>query len=98
MKPFTIRPQAQDDLDGIFDYIAQDNPQRAEQFIRALHEKFVMLSTTPEAGTARPELVPEIRGFPFKRYVIFYRSTPDGLEIVRVLHGARDIPTVFDQT
>jgi toxin ParE1/3/4 len=96
MNQFIIKPQAQDDLDSIFDYIAQDNPQKAEELIRIFHEKFVMLTTIPEAGTIRPELAPDIRGFPFKRYVIFYQPTLDGIVIVRVIHGSRDIPTLFD--
>jgi toxin ParE1/3/4 len=36
-----------------------------------------------------------IRGF--ERYLIFYRPIPDGIEVIRVLHGARDIDTIFER-
>jgi len=42
-------------------------------------------------GRTRDELVPGLRSLPFGRYVIFYRALDDGSEIVRVLHGARDL-------
>ncbi len=42
-------------------------------------------------GHARYELAPELRSFPVGRYVIFYLPLVDGVELVRVLHSARDI-------
>jgi toxin ParE1/3/4 len=42
-------------------------------------------------GRARPELAPDLRSFPFGRYVIFYMPLSDGIDVVRVLHSARDI-------
>ncbi len=41
------------------------------------------------------ELLPGLLSFPFGRYMIFYLSIPGGIEIVRVLHGARDIERLF---
>ena len=46
-------------------------------------------------GRVRSELAPELRSFPVGRYVVFYLPCPDGIDIVRVLHGARDIETVL---
>jgi toxin ParE1/3/4 len=45
----------------------------------------------------REELGPGIRGYPIERYVVLYRTTDAGVEIVHVLHGARDIETMFDK-
>jgi toxin ParE1/3/4 len=42
-------------------------------------------------GRSREEVAPGLRSFPFGRYVIFYEVMPDGIAIVRVLHGARDL-------
>jgi toxin ParE1/3/4 len=50
-----------------------------------------MLSRHPLLGRSRTDLHPGLRSFPFGRYVIFYRPLDDGIEVVRVLHGARDI-------
>jgi toxin ParE1/3/4 len=50
----------------------------------------------PYIARARGELCQNLRNFPFGRYVIFYLAMPDGIEIVRVLHGARDLDAIFD--
>jgi toxin ParE1/3/4 len=43
----------------------------------------------------REELSPRLRSFPVGSYIIFYRPTQDGVEIARILHGARDFPPLF---
>jgi len=43
----------------------------------------------------RDELAADLRSFPVGRYVIYYRSLPNGVEIVRVLHSARDLNADF---
>jgi toxin ParE1/3/4 len=48
-------------------------------------------------GRARDELMPGIRSFPFGRYVIFYMLHPGSLDVVRLLHSARDVDAIFDQ-
>ncbi len=50
-----------------------------------------MLAANPLAGRARSELHEGLRSFPVGSYVVFYSPTPEGVEIVRVLHGRRDI-------
>lgn len=48
-------------------------------------------------GRSRPELGPEIRSFPVGRYVIFYLPLPKGIEVVRVLHGSRDVGAILQE-
>jgi toxin ParE1/3/4 len=48
-------------------------------------------------GRARDELAPGIRSFPFGRYLIFYLPISGGIDIVRFLHGARDVDRVFGE-
>jgi toxin ParE1/3/4 len=50
----------------------------------------------PKIGRTRDELSSGLRSFPAARYIIFYRENRDGIEIVRVLHGARDFPPLFE--
>ncbi len=50
----------------------------------------------PMVGRARDELAPGVRSFPFGRYVVFYVPLEDGIDVVRMLHGARDIDAVFN--
>jgi toxin ParE1/3/4 len=56
-----------------------------------------MLSDHPHAGQRRTELRPCLRSFPVGNYLIFYRPLRGGVELVRVLHGARDVRRSFDR-
>jgi toxin ParE1/3/4 len=48
-------------------------------------------------GRAREELAADLRSFPFGRYVIFYMPAQDGIDVVRVLHSARDVDAAFGE-
>jgi toxin ParE1/3/4 len=99
---FTKR-QAEEDANEICFYIAQDNPQAAEEFLSAIEEASNILSTTPEIGSRRYLYHPELQGlrfYPlkkFEKYLVFYRTVTDEeiVEIVRIVHGARDLPRLF---
>jgi toxin ParE1/3/4 len=91
-----ISPRASADLTEIWSYIADDSAANADAFIDKLDETIQMLANQSGAGRRREELAPGILSFPFGRYVIFYRGNQDAIEIVRVLHGARDIQTIFE--
>jgi toxin ParE1/3/4 len=86
---FTER--AERDLVEIGDFIARDNPVAAAQFVALLEQRCSLLAVHPLAGRARDELIKGLRSLAYGRYVIFYRAIEDGAEIVRVLHGARDV-------
>lgn len=83
------------DLAEIWDYLADDGEARADAFLTMMDGKFQLLSEHPALGRRREELAPGLRSFPAGRYVIFYLPVPNGVDIVRVLHGARDIETIF---
>lgn len=68
---------------------------RADAFIDLLHQKFQVLARSPNIGRVRNEITEGLRSFPVGRYVIFYRPAAAGIEIVRVLHGSRDLDAVF---
>jgi toxin ParE1/3/4 len=91
-----ISPRASADLTEIWSYIADDSVANADAFIDKLDETIQMLANQSGAGRRREELAPGILSFPFGRYVIFYHGNQDAIEIVRVLHGARDIQTIFE--
>jgi toxin ParE1/3/4 len=82
--------QAADDLEETHDFIPEDSPQAAVDFISRLEEKCHILAKTPEMGRQRNELAPSLRSFPEGKYLIFYQIK-GGIEIIRVLHSARDI-------
>ncbi|HEY1719123.1 MAG TPA: type II toxin-antitoxin system RelE/ParE family toxin [Verrucomicrobiae bacterium] len=88
--------EASRDLEEIKDYISQDNPDAAVRLILLIREKCGLLSQQPGIGRDRSDVLSGLRGFPVGNYVIFYQPTNDGIAVVRVLHGARDIPELFD--
>ena len=95
MGRLVVRPQALTDLDDIFDYIAEDSLDRAIAFIRKLYEQMEKLATNPNMGRRRDELLPELRSFPYGNYLIFYIPLDDGVDVVRVLNGARELEALF---
>ncbi len=96
MPRIRISPRASEDLLELWDYIADDSVANADGFIDKLHETMEMLGRQPKSGRRREELAAGIQCFPLGRYMIFYRGVRDVIEIVRVLHGSRDIGSIFD--
>ena len=92
MARYVLLRRARADLRGIRDHILKDNPPRAVGFVEELLERCQLLADNPGLGRARDELRPGLRSFAHGSYVILYRRAAGGVEIVRVLHGARDIP------
>ena len=97
MAQYWISPLAEQDLEAISDFIAQDNPHRALTFITELRSQCAKIATNPMACRLRPELGTNIRSFAHGNYVIFFQDNRDELCIVRVLHGAMDIETRFPE-
>ena len=96
MPRVTRRPLAETDILEIWDYLADDSLGAADRWVDRLDEQFRVLATQPMMGRVRDELAPGVRSFLFGRHVIFYVPLDDGIDVVRVLHGARDIDAVFN--
>ena len=60
-----------------------------------VEERCDTLAENPSMGRSRPEYGRGIRSFPIGNYVVFYRPTEEGVDVVRVVHGARDFTTMF---
>jgi len=89
---------AENDLLSIWRYVARDNPEAATRVLRNIDEKCALLGDNPKLGPARPDIAPEVRYFTAGNYLILYREVPDGVEIVRVVHGARNLNDIFPVT
>lgn len=87
------RPAADVDLLLIWDFIAQDSPNAADQYLRWLADRLELLATQPFMGKARDELKPQLRSFIIGNYIVFYIPLEDGVAIERVLEGHQDINT-----
>lgn len=95
MNRYRFSDQALEDLEDIWLYIATDDIKAADHFVDTLVAKIETLATQPKMGRARDELHESFRSFPVGNYLIFYRLIDDGVEIVRVLSGFRDLPELF---
>ncbi|MGC2239184.1 MAG: type II toxin-antitoxin system RelE/ParE family toxin [Pyrinomonadaceae bacterium] len=93
-----LSASARADLEEIYSYIAGDNAGAADKITLEMLEKFRLLAGNSMLGRARHELMVNLRSFSHRRYIIFYFPIDDGIEIFRVLHGSRDIDSLFDET
>lgn len=92
---FRISDEAQRDVAGIGQHIAQDNPERAVSFIDELTAKFRLVAERPLSFPTREDWHPELRSALHRPYIILFRVADDYVDIVRVFHGARDIPNLL---
>ena len=88
--------RAVDDLVDIWRYIAQDNSIVADRLYEKIEAKSLVLAEHPGLGAARPDIAPETHFSVVGKYLLLYRIIPDGIEVQRVIHGARDIYSLFD--
>ena len=90
-------PTAKRDLDDIFDYIGRENhsPSAAANVLRQIDEKCSSYARQSHMGSTRPDLGSDVRCFSVGSYVVIYRPVADGILVLTVVHGARDIPVVF---
>jgi toxin ParE1/3/4 len=95
MSKLIISPEADQDLLEIWLYIAEDSPDDADRFLDRLEENAQKLAEFTEIGRDRPELAPNLKSFSVDRYILYYRPDVDGIELVRILHAARDINQIF---
>ncbi|MGE5608385.1 MAG: type II toxin-antitoxin system RelE/ParE family toxin [Bacillota bacterium] len=96
MKRVIRSPRASLDLSEITDFIARDNVDAALRFLDEIDNILKKLADFPGLGRSRDELGPGLRSFPAGNYVLFYRVTADVVDLVRVLHGARDLERLFE--
>lgn len=91
MPQVTYTRRARRDLVEIGEYIAADSPRAGDRVIDTLMDRAILLSANPQIGSLRTEIAEGMRLFPVGNYLILYRETATGIEVVRVLHGARDL-------
>lgn len=94
MARYTKRPRAQVDLLEIWAFIARDNRRAADRLLDRIETQCRMLAGSPGLGRARPEIAPDARAWVVGQYLILYRAIDDGIEVVRVVHGARRIEKI----
>jgi toxin ParE1/3/4 len=93
-----IAPQAEEDLDSIWYYVATDSAsvEIADRLVDSLTSRFLLLSRHPYVGRSRAtEFGPGTRSLAVSEYVIVYTIDEDSVQILRVVHGRRDLESMF---
>jgi len=75
--------------------MASNNPDAAFRFVKEIERKCETLGDFPMMGRSYSEIFPRLRGFPLDKYIILYRPIDNGIEVVRVVSGYRNLETLF---
>lgn len=95
MKQHIISPEANLDLEEIIDYFTNRNIDAGERFIDEFNNKCRNLANFPNMGRSYADIKDYLRGVPLNGYIILYRVTDGGIEILRVVSGYRDLDSLF---
>lgn len=95
MSNYIISPSASRDLNQIADYFLTKNLEAGEKLFQEFNKKCQNLANFPSMGRSYAHIKPSLRGLPLDRYVILYQVLDDGVEILRVVSGYRDLESLF---
>ena len=96
MSSYILAPLARQDLEQIWDRIAEDDFDTADRVVEEIRTAILRLSARPLIGHVRRDLAPpHFRFWPIYSYLIIYRPDTSPLEVVRVWHGAQDKPRLL---
>ena len=101
MKPVRLTPKADGDVDSCFMWIHKDNPSAAIKFIDAVEQICNTLSKMPSIGSRHYADISLVRGVRmiavnnFKNYLLFFLEYESYIDVIRLLHSARDIPEIL---
>lgn len=95
MSRYIISLEASRDLNEIIDYFVSRNVEAGERFIEEFNNKCQNLVNFPNMGRSYAQIEPLLRGVPLDGYIVLYRAIRDGIEIVRVVSGYRDLESLF---
>ena len=97
MNRFLITVAASRDLEEISSYFLEKNVEAGELFVEGFHKKCQQLARFPYLGRSYSQFSQNLRGIPLMGYIIFYQVIEDGIEIVRVISGYRNLSDIFQE-
>jgi toxin ParE1/3/4 len=97
MRNVRIAGTATSDLLGIWTFVAEDDTELATQLVMEIVKRFALLRDNPLMGRQQDQILTNLRSFPVKRFLIFYQPSEDHVDILRVLHGSRDVNRILEQ-
>ncbi len=103
MPKYILDSIVENELLGIWHFIAQDNPDAATRVIESVYETFHALATNPGLGRVGKFKDPRLKGIcsfrvkGFNNYLIFYRSIQEGIQVLHIYHGARNLESLLGE-
>jgi toxin ParE1/3/4 len=91
MNRYRFTPEANNDLDDIFNHLVALSPAAATRVLNEIEARVRLLARFPGLGRDRPDLAPGLKSSPAGKFLILYRVEPGGIEVVRVVYGGRDL-------
>ena len=104
MGTIRIRADADADIDEIAQFIANDNLDAGRRFYDAIAHDLSTLAANPRMGAKREARNPRLNGLRswpvsgFRNYLVFYIASDEGVDVLRVLHGARDLGLLVERS
>ena len=95
MNSYSFSDEAAKDINSICEYIARQNPAAASKLFDDIRRKCKLVASFPNMGKSYSKIAPRLRGFIVEDYIIFYYPRTDGIDIVRVVSGYRDLESLF---
>jgi len=95
--------QVEADLISIYTYIHEKSPAAAEKVLDGIEQYVRSLLDTPGIGTLWNSPDPRLKGLrvavvkPYRAYLAFFRATPEGIELFRIIHGARELGPLIEE-
>jgi toxin ParE1/3/4 len=91
MSGYILSPSAQADLDEVWEFSAERwGEDRAERYVRDLWRGIERIAANPSRGRACDDVRTGYRKYTVRSHVLFYRSVPSGIDVVRILHQSMD--------
>ena len=88
---YRVTRLAEQDLDEIFLYWARRaSLEVADRITDSIVDRFWLLGEHPDAGRRSEDIAAGVKCFPAGKYLIYYRNTRQGTDILHVFHGSRD--------
>jgi toxin ParE1/3/4 len=84
------------DLDAICDYLGRYSVKAAGKLFDRIRQRAKLVASFPDTGKSYEDLIPGLRGFVVDNYIVFYIRAGDGIEVLRVISGYRDLRSVFE--
>lgn len=85
------------DINQICDYVAQNNPRSASHLFDTIRQKCKLVANFPNMGKKYDQIRPNLRGFLVNDYIIFYYAQDDGIYIVRIINGYRNLEQLLQE-